>query len=42
MVNNTNRENNPQFGDNFSKLKKFISSGIKYKADSLEFEKRDN
>ena len=42
MANNTNREDNPQSEDNFSKLKKFISNSIKRKADSLESEEGDN
>ena len=38
----TNREDNSQSGDNLSKPEKFTSSGIKYKADSLESKKGDN
>ena len=42
LVNNINREDDPQSEDNFSELEKFISSGIKYKADSLESKEGDN
>ena len=42
LANNINREDNLQSRDNLSKLKKFISSSIKCKADSLESKEGDN
>ena len=38
----TNREDNPQFGDNLNKLEKFTSNGIKRKVNSLKFKEGDN
>ena len=38
----TNREDDPQSGNNLNELEKFTSNGIKRKADSLEFKEGDN
>lgn len=42
LENNINKKDNPQSKNNFSELKKFTSSSIKRKADSLESKEGDN